>query len=190
MKVIRGFYKNTILYVPPNTRVPSMRVKKSLFDILKEKIEESYVLDLFSGSGSLGIEALSLGAKKVTFVDIRKHAIDVIVRNLSTVKSLGKSELVFKDAFKAIKDFSYQSTTFDIILADPPYHKGLGQKTLQTLDRYDILAPYGIIAILSYYKDEISSGGKNLVLMREEFYGDTFLRIYGKKEESNLSRDV
>jgi len=181
VKIIRGVYKNISLFIPPHTRIPSLRVKKSLFDMIKENIENSIILDLFAGSGSLGIEALSLGAKKIVFVEIRKKAVGVITKNLSLIKALSKAEIYLKDVFRAIRDFYRQNRKFNIIFLDPPYYKNLALKTLQTLDEYDILAPHGLIVSLCFYKEKIKKEFVYLSLINEKFYGDTQLLIYGKK---------
>jgi len=191
VKVVKGKYKNTPLFVPPHTRVPSLRVKKSLFDMVGEYIEKSEILDLFSGSGSLGIEALSLGAKKVFFVDIRKKAVQFTLKNLSLIKALSYAEVFLKDVFKAIKDFFAQKYKFDVIFLDPPYYKGISLKTLQTLDEYDILAPQGLIVVLCYYKERMREEFSHFIIFKEKFYGDTQLKIYSRKDEKGgLSRYI
>ncbi|MCD6584062.1 MAG: 16S rRNA (guanine(966)-N(2))-methyltransferase RsmD [Candidatus Omnitrophica bacterium] len=189
MKVIRGIFKNRYLTVPKGIRAVSLRVKKSLFDLIREEVAEAKVLDLFSGSGSLGIEALSLGASEVVFVDIKKSSIDTIYKNLATLKASPKATLVLKDAFKAIKDFYAQEEKFDIIFLDPPYYKDLSTKSLQTLDEYDILASHGLVITVCYYKDNIDREFRSFSKVLSKKYGQTLLLIYKKNGEGSLSWD-
>ncbi|HDN86520.1 MAG: 16S rRNA (guanine(966)-N(2))-methyltransferase RsmD [Candidatus Omnitrophota bacterium] len=190
MKVIRGIFKNRYLSVPKGIRAVSLRVKKSLFDLIKEEVVEAKVLDLFSGSGSLGIEALSLGAKEAVLVDIKKSSIDTIYKNLAALKVSAKATPILKDAFKAIKDFYAQEEKFDVIFLDPPYYKGFSTKSLQTLDEYDILASSGLVVVTCYYKDSVEKEFKRFSKILSKKYGQTLLLIYRKNEESSLSRNI
>ena len=190
MKVIKGVFKNRSLSVPSNVRAVLLRVKKSLFDVMRDEIEDKTVLDLFSGSGSLGIEALSLGAEKVVFVDINSACLKTVQKNLSSLKLLPKTEMILKDAFKAIKDFSLKKEIFDIIFLDLPYYKGIVRKTLQALNEYDILSPRGLIAITCYYKDSLEIAYKNFSQIFFKNYGQTRVLIYRKNEEGTLSGNI
>ncbi len=190
MKVIRGKVKKKNFGVPPNIRPTSFRVKKVIFDILREEIPGKHVLDLFAGSGALGIEALSEGAATAVFVDIRRGCINTIVRNLASLKLIGQAVYFVKDAFKAIKDFSRKNERFDIIFLDPPYYKGMAKNALQYIDGYDILAPSGYIVVLCYRKELIDCTFQKISLHREKEYGQTRLLFYKKDEEGNLSGDI
>lgn len=190
MKVIKGIFKNRPLSVPPNIRAVSLRVKKSLFDVIKDEIEDKTVLDLFGGSGSLGIEALSLEAEKAVFVDISRASVKTIQKNLSSLKLLPKGDVILKDVFKAIKDFFLKNIVFDIVFLDPPYYKGLARKTLQALNEYDILSPRGLIVITCYYKDSLENSYKNFSRIFFRNYGQTRVLIYRNNEESTLSGHI
>ena len=105
MKILKGFLKGRNIASPSKIRPVSVRVKKSCFDILAEMVKESNILDLFAGSGALGIEALSMGAASASFVDINKRCIDKVKRTLSSLKLMPKSRVYLRDAFSQLKFF-------------------------------------------------------------------------------------
>ncbi|MCM8773193.1 MAG: 16S rRNA (guanine(966)-N(2))-methyltransferase RsmD [Candidatus Omnitrophica bacterium] len=182
MKIIKGKFKHYSLVVPKNIRPAYFRLRKALFDLLGEEILEKRVLDLFSGSGALGIEAFSCGAKEVYFVDLKKGCIRAIEMNLSYLKLLPFSHIVLKDAFKAIKDFYIRGEKFDIVFIDPPYYKGMGKKSLQTIDEYDILNFYGYVVVLANFKEDFTDNYKNFKLLIRKSYGQSAIYIYRKNE--------
>lgn len=191
MKVLRGAFKNRTLRVPSGIRPMSLRVKKSLCDSVKERIERSKVLDLFSGSGSLGIEALSMGALEVTFVDNKRECVEAIRYNLTRLKIGAKGKVILKDVCKSIKDLHERRKQFDLIFLDPPYTQGLSRKTLQTIDEYDILSPRGLVLVSCFYKDERGVDYTNLSFVYSKKYGQTLIAFYLKKDEkSTLSRNI
>ena len=144
MKIIQGKYKGRILkgFDINGTRPTMDRVKESLFATIQNKVKDSVVLDLFAGSGALGIEALSMNAKDVVFVDKNKVSINVIKENLSNIK---ESRLVinkdYQDALLSLKD-EYK---FDIIFLDPPYKENFISVALELICKYNLIAEEGII---------------------------------------------
>jgi len=191
MKVLRGMLKNRPILVPGGTRPVSMRVKKSLFDLISSEIKGKRVLDLFAGSGGLGVEALSCGAEMATFIEIRKSAVEVINKNLSSLHLTMKGRVYWKDVFKSIKDFWKKGVKFDFIFLDPPYYKGMTRKVLKMLDEYDILTFLGYVVCLGYYKDEEGEEiYRNFSLIRKKRYGQTVVLIYRKDECCNISGNI
>lgn len=180
MKVLKGELKGRNLLVPEQIRPAAVRVKKSCFDILHEDIAGARVLDLFAGSGNLGIEALSGGAGQVVFVDSSKGCVEIIKKNLFSFKLTDKTEIYLKDAFSAVKDFFSRKEKFDFIFLDPPYYKGILIKILQTLEEYDILSPLGGVICLCYTKDEFLKQSERFPLILDRKYGQTRLLIYRK----------
>lgn len=182
MKIIRGGLKNRMLKVPQNIRPASFRIKKAIFDLINQEIIGKKVLDLFAGSGSLGIEALSGGAMSVTFVDLRRACIKTIMTNIISLKLSSRSEVFLKDSFKTIKDFYNRGRSFDVIFLDPPYYKMMAKKALQTISEYDILAPSGYIVTLCYQNEgmQLKYGHFELILTKN--YGQSMVLIYRKKE--------
>ncbi len=178
MYVVSGRLKGEVLKVPLHTRPTSNRVRKSLFSILKDELEDKEVLDLYAGSGSLGIEALSVGAKSCHFVDIKKRCIEIIRQNLTNLNLLHKGILHCKSSLKAIKDFYSEEKKFDIIFADPPYYKDEAFKLLQTLDCYDILSPSGLFILQVFLKDKIFWGVKKYKLILKKRFGQDLILFF------------
>ncbi len=180
MRIIGGKFKGAPLKAFRNIKPASFRVRKGIFDIIREIIKNSVVLDLFGGSGALGIEAFSWGAKFVVFVDIHRGCTKIIKDNVSRLKLSSSSKIILKDSFKAIKDFSSKNLLFDIIFVDPPYYKGLAKKALQTLDEYDILAPSGYIIVLCYREDAPGDCYQSFKVVTVRNYGQSRLFVYRK----------
>ena len=131
MRVISGLYKGRVLegFNIDGTRPTMDRVKESLFAMIQNKISGSTVLDLFAGSGALGIEAISNGASKVYFVDNNKEIEKVLKKNL---RDMSNYEIIINDYNKALKSFRDNNTKFDIILLDPPYDRHYINKILDS----------------------------------------------------------
>jgi len=180
MKILAGEFRGRNIKTPLQIRPVSLRIKKSCFDILAEEVRQKRVLDLFSGSGSLGLEALSRGAVSASFVDFDKKCINVIKKNVSMLGLEQKSRVYPKDAFSAIKDFSVYKEIFDIVFIDPPYYQGIARNALQHLKDYDILAPLGYIVAFCYQKDDFIQGGRLFSLIVDRKYGQNRVLIYKK----------
>ena len=175
MYVVAGRLKSRRLHTIKGLRVVEARVRKALYSILNDSIGDSTILDLFAGAGSLGIEALSWGARKTVFVDINKNSLNLVKRNLSSLGLLSFCELYLKDAMLACQDFHDNRSKFDIIFLDPPYHKGLLIKSLKTLKAYDILTISGFIIALSWHKETVENAGFSCIFSRK--YGDRLVSI-------------
>ncbi len=162
MRVISGSARSLRLKAPEglDTRPTIDRIKESLFNIISDDLYNIDFLDVFSGSGSIGIEALSRGAKNAAFVDSSKESIDIINENLKFTRLLDKADVIKSDVFDAIAKFGREKRKFDIIFMDPPYKKGLVEKTLTAALSADILKENGfIIAEQSADEPEISVKG-------------------------------
>lgn len=148
MRVISGSARGTNLYsLEGDTTRPTLdRVKESLFNIIQNKLQEAVVLDLFAGSGALGIEALSRGAKRAVFCDQSRKAIQIIKQNIEKTHLQEKAEVVNEDY---IKFLSHQDKKekFDIILIDPPYAKNIATHAIEEIIKLDLLADNGIIIL-------------------------------------------
>jgi len=182
MRVILGSLKGRAIKVPFGIRPVSNIVKKACFDILKGEIEGKRVLELFAGSGALGIEALSLGAKEAVFVDSEPKCIHTIKENIFSLGINEKAKVYLKNAASAINDFRVYREEFDLIFLDPPYYEAKLINTLQNLEDYDILAPSGYIVSLMFIKDEYTKNSSKFSLVLEKKYGQTLLLVYAKKE--------
>lgn len=178
MRILGGKFKGKNIIVPSGIRPVSLRVKKSCFDILKGEIQGKRVLDLFGGSGSLGIEALSQGAKEAIFLDSDRHCVTVIRNNLTFLGLNPQQKVILKDSASGINDFYTYKEKFDIIFLDPPYHSSLLTKTLQLLEEYDIVAPSGYIVTFCYTKGSFVQTRRGFSLIVEKKYGQTLFLIY------------
>lgn len=175
MRIISGLYKGRVLkgYNIEGTRPTMDRVKESIFGSIQTKVKGSIVLDLFAGSGSLGIEALSQGATECYFVDKNIKVINILKNNL---KQLNITSNVICDDYKnALKKL--EGKKFDIILLDPPYKLNLINDSLNLIDKYDLLNDEGII-ICEYETEEIITDKYKLI--REKRFGSTYVKIYKK----------
>lgn len=173
MQVISGKYKGKKIkgFNIDGTRPTMGRVKESLFAILSPYLPKSICLDLFAGSGSLGIEALSNGAKEVTFVDNNEIVIKALKENTKNIEE--QIYIVFCDYKKYLKNCSKQ---FDIIFLDPPYDRCLINKTINYILEYDLLKQDGII-VCEYELEKIEC---NLNLIKEKSYGGKKIKIFQK----------
>jgi len=182
MHIISGIYKGIMLKAPKGIRPTEDRVRKALFDILGELSGLSF-LELYAGSGSVGLEALSQGAQSLTFVEKDRNCSLIIEQNLGHVLSKArpdgiKATVLTADAMESVTKLAKQARRFDVIFADPPYYKGLSEKILQSLDEYDILTNSGCLVIQHYKKDPLPAKQGNLVLFKQSKYGDSFLSFF------------
>ncbi len=181
MRIISGEKKGERLLSLRKRKIrpTSDKVKGAIFNILFS-VEGKKVLDLFAGSGALGLEALSRGAAHVVFVDDSSSSLDLIRKNLDKLGFRDNGRLVKRNVIGFLKGEIQEA--FDLILADPPYGKGLCQKVLQILSQNDILNPSGIL-VLEHHKKEILENGENLILLRARKYGDTAVSFFTKKAQ-------
>ena len=185
MRVISGKArgKKLISLEGQNTRPTLDRVKEALFNIIQFNVEEKDILDLFAGSGSLGIEALSRGAKTSTFCDNSHDAMKVIKTNIANTNNEDKSIVINKDYSLALNSLSKQNKKFDIIFLDPPYKTDFGIKALNIIMELNILAEDGIIILETddeKRRQEIKDI-KGLEVFDERKYGRVML-IFIRKE--------
>ena len=180
MRIISGKFRGLKLQPPVDfsIRPTSDRLKESLFSILESnkyniKIENSNVIDICSGTGALGIEALSRGAKLIYFIDKDPKAINVLQKNISKLKIDYKDETYIKiiraDANKALQNIK---NTFDIVLIDPPYNSNVIEECLVKLKQYNLINFNSYIFTESSKNENINFDGFDLL--------DT--KIYGKSK--------
>ena len=180
MKVISGIYKGRNIegFFIDGTRPTMDRVKESIFSMIQNYLKESVVLDLFAGSGSLGIESLSEGAAKVYLVDKNKKAINVIKKNISTI-GINNSIILNMDYKKSLDYFKEKNILFNIIFLDPPYKTDYIEKSLSLIDEYNLLEKNGIIICESDDLKKIIYS-KKYINIKEKKYGDKYIVIIKK----------
>ena len=144
MRVITGKARGIVLKTPEGmlTRPTADRVKEALFSIIQFEIPGAKVLDLFGGTGQLGIEALSRGSAHCTFVEKRRDALALLKENLSITNLQNQARVVPGDALAFLSSCREK---FDVILLDPPYHTDLMDKSIESILLFDILAEHGIM---------------------------------------------
>ena len=172
MRIISGYYKGKKIdgFDIDGTRPTKDRVKESLIAIIQNKIKDSVVLDLFAGSGSLGIEALSNGAGCCYFVDNSKDIVNILKKNLIGINN---SVLITKDYKDALTEFKYKNIKFDIIFLDPPYHLNILNNSIKMIQDYKLLNKNGII--VCEFEEEVPYSIYNVI--KEKKYGKTNIII-------------
>ena len=174
MRIITGKVKGLKLKAPSgfSTRPTSDRVKESVFNVLNGMVDFSEVesvLDVFAGTGSLGLEALSRGASSATFIDFATT--EIIAENIRRAKFENAATILRGDFTKMLRKISRQQKTFDLIFIDPPYKENLAETALELIGECELLNSDGLI-IVEYGADEILDT-KNFESIRKINYGRT-----------------
>lgn len=176
MRVISGSARGTKLNSIDSisTRPTLDRVKESLFNIINSKIQDSKVLDLFAGSGAIGIEFISRGCERAFFCEKSKEAAKMIESNLKKTRFESKAQIYIEDYKKALEKFKQNNLQFDIIYIDPPYKEDIAVKAVNKIISLNLLAKEGIIIIET---DDKKREEKELEQLDVEVYD---LRKYGR----------
>ena len=177
MRVISGEYKGRKLAAPADysIRPTTDKVKEALFSILADRIWGSKVLDLFSGTGNLGIEALSRGAGECVFADNSRESIKLIKENVNHCKAASGANIVAGDYKKVLMT---QREPFDIIILDPPYNKGLMDDCFRIIAEQGILAEDGVIVAEHRKEEKLPDDFYGFEKEKERKYGIVMLSIY------------
>lgn len=163
------------------TRPTQDRIKEAIFNILIGVMPGKVGLDLFSGFGGLGLEALSRGAQHVTFVERNHQNADIIKQNIAKCKFEENTTVVIKDVFAYLKS---AETEFGLIFMDPPYEKGYINQVLQLICSQGLLKDRGLVVTESSRKDSINPPPQ-IHIIKEKIYGGTKVVILEMKEEEN-----
>lgn len=157
MRVVSGSARGKQLLPVPgmDTRPTTDRVKESIFNIIQMRVRGARVLDLFAGTGQMGIEALSRGAARADFVDADRKAADIVRKNLAGARVADRAQVHQTDFKKYLAGCPRQG--FDLVFLDPPYGGKLLQSALFEIQRFDILSPDGIIVCESAVVDQWES---------------------------------
>lgn len=177
MKIISGKYKgrNIIGFDIVGTRPTMDRVKESLFAMIQNYIDNSNCLDLFAGSGNLGLEAMSEGASVCTFIDSNKVAVKTINENLAKL-NIENGKVYLKDFRTFLKE---TNDKYNLIFIDPPYKTSFIKDALILIERYDLLIDNGLVILESDSKDKLIYSDYYSVL-KERKFGDKFILILRK----------
>ena len=180
LRIIAGHAKGKKIITPKGLEIrpTTDRVKEAIFNIISTHISDSIVLDLFAGTGNLGLEALSRGAKKAYFIDNSMSSMKIIVENINKISLVDSSIIKRTEALKALDEFASMGTKFDIIFLDPPYGKGLLIPCMKVIEDMQILAKDGIIVVEHNQSELIQWDYKYLKVFKEKKYGNVMISIY------------
>lgn len=181
MRVIAGEWRGRTLFSPGGSVRPTLdRVRQILFDILGAEIVGARALDLYAGSGALGIEALSRGAEQVVFVESDARVRRTLERNLGAVQAEERARVLGRPVLSAIRDLLATGVAFDWILADPPYGSPDVEKLLDWLGGPGggLLSGRGGVVVETGRADPVPERAGRLRLRRERIVGDTVLRFF------------
>ena len=172
--MITGLARGRRLKAPKGdvVRPTTDNVKEALFNIIREDVEGRRVLDLFAGTGQLGIEALSRGAREAVFVDVSPESLKIVRENLALCGFT--AQVIQSDAVRYLRSCN----KFDLIFVDPPYDAGLYESVLETINLFDILSEGGIIITEARREKDLPEMKPPYARRREYFYGSSKLAVY------------
>lgn len=179
MRIIAGNFKGhkLVSFDEDHIRPMTDRVKESLFNIWSAYLESARILDLYSGTGSIGLEALSRGAKSVDFVESHGRSISLIVKNIEILKVKSQTQINRSDAIKFLDHF--EGEPFDLVFIDPPFPSQICQKTLEALERSRAIKMDTRIVIEHSRHEKLDSQIGKLRAVDTRAYGDKILTFYG-----------
>ena len=186
MQVIQAKYRGRKLISPDSARPTLQRVKQSLFSTIQEYLPEAKCLDLFAGSGSLGIECISRGSEFVTFVEKDSLAVKCIKGNLKNIDT-NLYELIEGDYLFALKKLSNMGRKYNVVFLDPPYDSNVYISVVEILERYNLLEVGAIIVVESSIENNLQLNTKSCIIEKEKEYGSLKITIL-KKEWYGYSR--
>lgn len=184
MRVIGGEQKGRRLLEPKDKQIRPIRdqVRGAIFEIVRELVPGSRFLDLFAGTGSVGIEALSRGARECTFVDHLPEAVRLIKMNLAKLGLLSRARVYQLDVFEALERFERRGRRFELIFIGPPYGEGLAARTLERLGLGSppLVEEDGLVIteVFKKEREELKERYGRLVLYQERRYGDNLVLFY------------
>lgn len=178
MRIIAGKYKGhrLVAFEAAHIRPTTDRVKESLFNKLMGQWEGARVLDLFSGTGNLGLEALSWGAASVDFVENHRKSLRILNENLAKLKVTDGFKIHSFDVFQFLK--RYDGPPFDIVLADPPFTQKLADQVLRVLCESLSIREGTTVAIESSRQESVENGYQRLNRLDQKNFGDKHLNLY------------
>jgi 16S rRNA (guanine966-N2)-methyltransferase len=190
LKILAGDARGRVLRTPPKNplvRPILARIKKSIFDIIRPRLPDCTFLDLYAGTGAVGIEALSRGASACTFVEQDALCLKLINENLAMLKLTPKATVV---RASVLGNLASVKKPFDIIFMGPPYKDAekkplaLTEPTLVNIDTLHLLAPNGLVIAQHHNKEIVPKQSGRLILKREKEYGDTVVSFYQFEKET------
>ncbi|MGD9678634.1 MAG: 16S rRNA (guanine(966)-N(2))-methyltransferase RsmD [Vulcanibacillus sp.] len=180
LRVIAGSAKGRPLKAVPgkNTRPTTDKIKEAIFNIITPYLQEGLVLDLYAGTGGLGIEALSRGMDKAIFIDQDKISIEIIKKNLILCDFLEISEIYRNDSLRALNALIKRGLQFDLVFIDPPYKINNYDIVLKILYDNKMISRKGIIIVEHDVKISLNDYSDFYTLIKKTSYGNTGISIY------------
>ncbi len=180
IRIISGIYRGKRLkkVASPFVRPMPDKLKTALFNILRDELRERIVLDGFSGTGSIGLEALSRGAAEVVFVEMLPAALSVLKHNITKLEAGDKTRVVTLEFNSAVIQLAKENFKFDVIFLDPPYRLLDERNPLKVIKKRGVLAPGGLIVLRHHFKTRFAA--KFFELKRRTTLGDDALSFYGE----------
>jgi 16S rRNA (guanine(966)-N(2))-methyltransferase RsmD len=168
-------------------RPTSDKVREALFSILGSRIPGSRFLDLYAGTGAVGIEALSRGAKSVTFVESNPQAVQIMRKNLMACGLLGRADLRNTPAETFLRQPQRWNGPYDVVFADPPYADAKAVGLVLGSWQMNVVAPQAVLVIEQDARAELPTGTEEARLIRRYDYGDTALFVFGPAPDRSAS---
>jgi 16S rRNA (guanine(966)-N(2))-methyltransferase RsmD len=179
MRVIGGALGGRRLApVKGRMRPTADKVRQAMFNILGDAVSQAQVLDLFAGTGALGIEALSRGAAQAVFVEENPESLKVLRRNLESLGLMERAQVLPWPALAALKKLAAQAGRFEVAFLDPPYGLGLAEKTLAALAEAGLMAPEAVIVVEHSRREQLPEAVGALTCQDLRRYGDTRVAFY------------
>ncbi len=181
MRIITGDFKGRRLEMPENNRIrpTTEKVKEAIFSIIAGNLKDAVCVDLFAGTGNLGLEALSRGAGKCYFADNSRESLDLIKRNIEMCRAQDWSTIIPGEFEKVLMRLGEKEEKIDIFFLDPPYKKGLYNKCFELINKFNLLAEEGIIIAEHNIHDVMEDEICGFVKIKERTYGSVVITIYG-----------
>jgi 16S rRNA (guanine(966)-N(2))-methyltransferase RsmD len=183
VRIIGGTARGRRLLTPKDNRIrpTADRVKESLFNILSSLLGSLHgltVVDIFAGTGNLGLEAVSRGAGRCFFIDNNRHSTELIQRNLEHVGFADQGEILVADPRQALTTLERRGIKVDLVFMDPPYQQGLATATLEELAAGKLLTPHAVVVVETDRHEALDDVIGSLTNSDRRRYGDTTIHFY------------
>ena len=182
VRVISGTARGKRLKAPPRERPLTDQAKEALFNILSRKTAGSVVLDLFAGSGAVGIESLSRGGARAVFVELNRKNAGVIKQNLEATCLIDLAEVLVLDVIKGLKVLSGRGDRFDIIFLGAPYDSPKLLEAMELIGQAELLSENGVVIAEHRKQHQVAEQYDKLRSFRENRYGDTVFTFYKEQD--------
>ena len=193
MRIIGGEFRGRRIKQPDRATVrPTKdRIREAVFNVIAEKVPGADILDVFAGSGAYGLEALSRGAKRATFIDRDELCASVISENIQALSVQERAKVIAADTAETLKFLGKNKERFDLVFADPPYNMNMARKALIMINQYDILNPSGFLILEHHSAETVPESEGDVSICRQKSYGDISISFFLKNDQKScLPRNI